>query len=1012
MGVGNAYASRRWVVGLLTLAVFCCAASTHSSKAHAARYWGGTIKGDVYGETGEAGSSPSVLAHFERDAGKPVTMVNSGQSWLSFDTTRMQAIADAGAIPLVTMGLSSGVTLADVTAGKQDTQIRTWAEKAKQWGLPFLFRPWWEPNGNWYAWGRSPDYVAAWRHFHDVVEEVGATNVTWAWVVNTIWAEPASDPTPYYPGDPYVDWVGMDAYNWGRNPLQPDRWLTPEQTIGPTLDVLRTVAPGKPVCICEEGSTEIGGNKASWVREMLGSYLPHHPEIEAYLWFNWNVQDGPGRWDWPIESSTASEQAFRDSVQSAEFLSELPPLPLLSKVPEPKQPTVPIIDGSNQGPTTVPDGKWSQPSKAAPGGFDARQIVSAVSESGRTTIAWVNGTENGFEVCARQFEPDGVPVGPVLTMSDPTGDALEPAVAIAPSGAATVVWKFWDGVDNVIQTRRILADGSLESSTHDLSVGGADRNASQPTVATAYDGRSFVAWQRYNSFRTIIQERQVYVSGTPAGTTYNLSNNQQNSTQPQVVTAPDGTATVIWNRYEDGPQVVEAKRVAFGGLPDEATRTVSEPEEQGIDEQAAVDTQGGVYIVWVGRSDGAQSIKTRYLSADGSTMSSVRSASAESAVAPKIAIGPDDAGALVWQRRDGNGFEVEERRFDPGGEFVGGPQALGPAGSDGREPRIAIDRDGVTTIAWDAYDGSDFAIKSRRIDAAGAMQPESATLSAPGGQAGSPTLAAAASALVAWRRFDGSRDVLETSTFGVPDAQLTPVSSEFEEVTLPDGPTQTKSIQVGNGGTASLAISGVELIGSGRDQFEVVDASACLSHEITARGSCLIEVRFAPDEPGYAQAALLVSSDAADSPASASLTGKASAPPPDEPGPPPPGTPAPPKSPTPVPGPLASLRVMSLRHLARGGAVVTVALSTPGTLQARGKGIQVKLAPETGPETRGKCRVLAPESVRLRVRATGSTLRSLRSKGRVRASLGVEFVPDDGAPYARDIGLTLRLAKH
>ena len=305
-------------------------------------YWGGTIKGSVYGMNSDAPLDTSVLGRFEADAGKKVTFINQGQNWVTFDAASLKATVDEGAIPLVTMGLPQGVTLRDVAEGKQDSQIRAWARAAAAFGYPFLFRPWWEMNGNWYSWGRNPDYVDAWRHFHDLVEEEGATNVTWAWVVDAIWSDPASDPTAYYPGDRYVDWVGMDAYNWGLNPLQPDKWRDPEEVVDPTVELLTRIAPGKPMCICEDASTEVGGDKAAWITDMLGTYLPAHPEIKAYLWFNWNVgQAGKaGEWDWPIESSAAAEEAFRQGIQNPLYLPSIVPPAKGTKVPMPVPPPV------------------------------------------------------------------------------------------------------------------------------------------------------------------------------------------------------------------------------------------------------------------------------------------------------------------------------------------------------------------------------------------------------------------------------------------------------------------------------------------------------------------------------------------------------------------------------------------------------------------------------------------------------------------------------------------------
>ena len=299
-----------------------------------AMYWGATIDGDVYGQATDAPWNQSVWNTFEKNAGKKVTMVQMGQQWGTFDTAAFQAARNRGAIPVVSTGLPQGVTLADVANGSQDAVINAWAQQAKAWGYPFLFRPWWEMNGDWYSWGRDPNFIAAWRHFHDLVVADGATNVTWAWVINGLRYAPM-EPAPYYPGSAYVDWVGVDTYNWGTNPLQPDFWQTPTQVMDINVNRLQQIAPGKPICICETASTEIGGNKVQWIRDLLGSYFPKHPEIKAFLWMNWNVPQNGGRWDWQIESSSSAQQAFRVGIRSGTYRSTLPPLTPLAKLPLP-----------------------------------------------------------------------------------------------------------------------------------------------------------------------------------------------------------------------------------------------------------------------------------------------------------------------------------------------------------------------------------------------------------------------------------------------------------------------------------------------------------------------------------------------------------------------------------------------------------------------------------------------------------------------------------------------------
>ena len=139
----------------------------------------------------------------------------------------------------------------------------------------------WEMNGSWFPWsegvnGNQPgEFVAAWRHVHDIFAAVGADNVTWVWCPNVDPDNLFLDLASQYPGDAYVDWTGLDGYNWGLNPAKPDRWRNFNELYSATYQrIVNTIAPDKPMLIGEMGSTEQGGSKAQWIEEAL-SRDPH-----------------------------------------------------------------------------------------------------------------------------------------------------------------------------------------------------------------------------------------------------------------------------------------------------------------------------------------------------------------------------------------------------------------------------------------------------------------------------------------------------------------------------------------------------------------------------------------------------------------------------------------------------------------------------------------------------------------------------------------------------------------
>lgn len=728
-----------------------------ASNAGAAMYFGATISGETYGQTENAPRNTEAWNLFERHAGKKVAILLQGQSWASWDELETEATHARGAIPLVTMGLS-GHTLEEVADGSQDAAIEKWAQEAKAFGHPFFFAPWWEMNGAWYAWGRSPYFIEAWRHFHEIVAEQGATNVTWTWVVNSIWSDPESNPSPYYPGDGYVDWVGLDSYNWGENPAQPDRWIRPEQTISPTLDVIREVAPSKPVAIVEDASSEYGGNKTDWIREMLADYLPHHPEIKAYMWFDWNFPKGEKRADWPIETSAPAQQQFRKSIQSSLFVGGPVSLPALTKVPPPAPAA----------------GDPARPEDVSPRAEMAAGPDVDVAPDGAATVVWSARSGAEFDVFARRIEADGTR-GAIRQLSLAGGDALAPQVAVAPDGTATVVWSRWDGADFRVQARQIDADGTPAEATRTLS--GSGQDALDPQVDVAPDGEATAVWKRFDGFHYLVQARRIAPDGSSEGSSQRLSEPKQDAVEPQVAVAGDGAATVVWSRFDGEDSIVQTRRLEPDGTAAEATADLSAAGESAIQPRVAVDSDGAATVVW-NRFDGSDRvIQGRRLSPAGAPEGAVQnlSAAGRSAAEPQLALDSEGAATVVWDRFDGASFVVQARRLDSSGGPAGAAVNLSAAGRDAADPQLAISPGDAATVLWSRYDGANWIAQRRDLAADGTLGAVE-SLSAAGRSAGDPALAwgGDGTPAMAWRRFDGGADVIEAKT--VPKPQPPPPS--------------------------------------------------------------------------------------------------------------------------------------------------------------------------------------------------------------------------------------------
>ncbi|HEY8501760.1 MAG TPA: Ig-like domain-containing protein, partial [Solirubrobacterales bacterium] len=302
-------------------------------------YWGATIGSHLTGN--QAPWDMSAVTKFEEGAGKRLSLVQFFQpfsqcsggscSYYGFPTTPLENVRLHGSIPVLSWSSQSipsslnepDYQLSDVISGRHDAYIREFATKAKNWGHPFFLRFNWEMNGNWFPWSegvngnKTGEFVAAWRHVHDIFAEVGAKNVTWVWCPNVDWNNNLSGLAAQYPGDAYVDWTGLDGYNWGTNPNHPNRWETFSQVYQSTYkQIVENIAPSKPMMVGEVASSEYGGSKATWTKDMLTRVPTEYPKIRALLWFD----KFDSSMDWPVETSSSATAGFAEGIKSSAYV--------------------------------------------------------------------------------------------------------------------------------------------------------------------------------------------------------------------------------------------------------------------------------------------------------------------------------------------------------------------------------------------------------------------------------------------------------------------------------------------------------------------------------------------------------------------------------------------------------------------------------------------------------------------------------------------------------------------
>jgi mannan endo-1,4-beta-mannosidase len=268
---------------------------------------GGPLAAQELAEVGDAvGRTPEFVLWYEDFASPP-------------PVAKIDAAIGRAAQPVITWeprlwhgdsGDSFGAILPKINSGCYDDYLRKWADELANGGQDVLLRFAHEFNGTWYPWSASAEeYVSAWRHLHRLFRERGATNVTWVWAPDAgpISSEPL---TPWYPGDEYVDVLGIDGYNWGTT-LPGSRWTGPTEIFRDALAELRRVSDAKPILVTEVGCAEAGGDKAEWIGELV-RMMAGEPQVIGFVWFHHDKET-----DWRLTSTAAAAAAMGASLSEA-----------------------------------------------------------------------------------------------------------------------------------------------------------------------------------------------------------------------------------------------------------------------------------------------------------------------------------------------------------------------------------------------------------------------------------------------------------------------------------------------------------------------------------------------------------------------------------------------------------------------------------------------------------------------------------------------------------------------
>lgn len=268
-------------------------------------------------------------AGFNALAGRPHALFFDYRTYgLPFPTAWALRLRDAGAAVQLAFEPTQGLE-----AVQDDRYLAEFARQAASLRVPVFLRFAGEMNGDWTRYGGQPDaFIRKWRLVHGVMRRL-APNVAMVWTPNVV-PEPAIP--AYYPGDEFVDWVGINFYavHHHNNDL---RYPADREDPADSLEFLyRRYADRKPLMICEFAATHycqaddrtLPQFAVDRMRMLYASLPRRYPRVKAVHWYNIDntrFASRPGRLSNNF-SLTADEtvlSAYRETVRSPYFLSRV-----------------------------------------------------------------------------------------------------------------------------------------------------------------------------------------------------------------------------------------------------------------------------------------------------------------------------------------------------------------------------------------------------------------------------------------------------------------------------------------------------------------------------------------------------------------------------------------------------------------------------------------------------------------------------------------------------------------
>ena len=296
------------------------------------------------------------IEKFNKLVGRPIKWAYFSNNWgkdgVKFPKEKVEVIAGTGTIPFVRMmprrlfdtAYDKTFSLQKIIDGNFDDDLHQYAKDVKEYGEMILMDFGVEMNGDWFPWSGAVNggavktkygdlnkadgperFVDAYRHVVDIFREEGVKNVTWFFHPD-VYSEPNKNwnlAKNYYPGDDYVDWVGISAYG-PQHPAE-DYWDTFPAIMKDTQPWILEIAKKKPLALLEFGVTDHHplGKKSAWLAGVFEYVLDKDSPVQFKAISPWheNWEEEDDLWaTLRLDSSAGALATFKKFIADERFI--------------------------------------------------------------------------------------------------------------------------------------------------------------------------------------------------------------------------------------------------------------------------------------------------------------------------------------------------------------------------------------------------------------------------------------------------------------------------------------------------------------------------------------------------------------------------------------------------------------------------------------------------------------------------------------------------------------------